>query len=739
VTRLRHPLVAGLLATLVLAGLAWGHRCGWRLPVLGDFVERLERRTADLRFSLRGPVEPGGEIVLLVFDDRTFEADAGLFERRAGWARVIEALRRAGPRVIGVDALFNDPERLLSPELIGSIQRYVEENPRPEAPGPADDLVRRVHHETRGDQQLAAAVREAGNVVLALHIGYAGAGRPVDTDVLAAGRFGQTVPGPHRPEALEGVIASLPVFCRAARALGVITVWEDESHTVREMRMVFGHDRRLYVPFALQLAAVHQGISRGRIAYLGTDHTVRLGGRTLQLNEQDGFWLNFRGPAGTFPTHSVIDLVEGRLAPGALRDRIVLLGITQFGHDRAMTPFDRVFPAVELQATAVDNILAGDPIRRSPPWLDALICLGLGVLVSLLFWRRLPLSPWLRSLGAILVLGAYLAASQVAFASADLWLFWVGPIGVCLLVGGLCLALSYFGEGLERRRLRHAFGHYLSGDVIHQLLEEPGKLSLGGERRELTVLFSDIRGFTNLAERADPEELVSLLNTYFTPMTRAILAEGGFLDKYIGDALMAVFGAPLFDPRHPAQALGGACRMHAALGELRPVFEQRGVAIDIGVGINTGEMVVGNMGSEERFDYTVVGDTVNLASRLEGLTKVYGVFCLAGERTRALAGEGFVFREVDRVQVKGKSLATPVHELVAGPQGSIAAYRGLEVFAAALGAFRRGAFGEARRGFEAFSKDNPDDTVCRLYLERLAGLGDEPPDGWDGVSVFLTK
>ena len=250
------------------------------------------------------------------------------------------------------------------------------------------------------------------------------------------------------------------------------------------------------------------------------------------------------------------------------------------------------------------------------------------------------------------------------------------------------------------------------------------------------MLFSDIRGFTEVAERLEPERLVALLNTYLTPMTRAVLARGGYLDKYIGDAVMAVYGAPVRCEDHVARALSTAVDMHRALVGLSGQLEE---TLSMGIGINTGEVVVGNMGATERFDYTAIGDAVNLASRLEGLTRVYDVQCLVGAETRAAAPASYQFREIDLVRVKGKERPVAVHELLAGPEGQIVEYAALDRFAAGLAAYRAGELAAARAAFAAFAEKNPADAVAKLYLERLAALGDAAPAGWDGVFSFTRK
>jgi adenylate cyclase len=342
--------------------------------------------------------------------------------------------------------------------------------------------------------------------------------------------------------------------------------------------------------------------------------------------------------------------------------------------------------------------------------------------------------------GALGVLAVWLVASALLFSRQSLWLPWVMPglsITLTSLVG---LALSYASEAGQRRQLKKAFGHYVGDDVLAELIRHPEKLALGGEKRTLTVFFSDIRDFTTLSEKLSPVELVAFLNTYLSPMTQAVLSQGGLLDKYIGDAVMAVFGAPVPRVDHADQALSCVLQMHAELATLNAGALQRfNLKVAIGVGINTGDMVVGNMGSAERFDYTVAGDSVNLASRLEGLSKVYGVYCLVGDGTRRAAGATFTFRELDLVQVKGKHEAVPVHELLAGPGLIVARWEAMDSWNTGLAAFRAGKLPEARTAFGDFAKANPGDLAVQRYLERLAELPELAPADFQPVTTFKSK
>ncbi len=725
-------VLVGLILAALLTALAALDRLGDRLPP----VENLERLTLDLRFKLRGSTPPGDAVAIVAIDDATLTGYPRLLERRAAFAELVDTIAAAKPAVIGIDAVLADPEHLLGEELEADIRGLVAADP--DASDPANRLLQRIAAEITGDARLVDSLRAAGNVVLGFTLG--ARGEPLaEEPALRKGRYDQSLVGARPPAAASRGLVSLPAFNAAASALGMITVTVDQDQTARELIFARRYNDAVYAPLAVPLLAAYDGAPEGSIAYLGGEGQVRIGDRRAQLHDDDRMILNFRGVGATFPTYSAGDVLDGRLG-AELAGKIVLVGITYLGHDRARTPFDPQFPAIELHATAIDNLLAGDPIRRASPFVDAGLCGLFGLLAALLFIRRLDAWPLLRFGGIAALALTHAGVALVAFTVYDLWLSVVWPLGAVLILGGLGLGAAYAGEAKQRRWLRRSFGQYLGGETLDQLLADPGGLALGGARRELSVLFSDIRDFTTISEHLSPEELVELLNLYLTPMSDAVLRRGGYLDKYIGDAVMAVYGAPVPHRDHADRCLGTAIAMQRAVDELNPTLTARGLApLEIGVGVNSGEVVVGNMGSAERFDYTVIGDAVNLASRLEGLTKIYGARCLVGEATQALCSDDFVFREVDRVRVKGKGEAVALFELLRGPEGELARYDALPTFAAALSAYRSGDFPEARRAFAEYAEQNPDDRTAALYRERLHGLGDTPPADWDGVTTFRSK
>ncbi len=696
-----------------------------------DSIELLELSTLDTRFRTRGPRPTSGNVVLLAFDDATLERAPHLYERRSGQAEVITAAAAAGVKVLGVDLLYTDPEARLEPQLIEDIDRYLDSAETPLDPV-ASGLLVRVQEEVHGDEQLTAAIKAADNVVLSFHVGVQG-NLPGNDRSLAKGKYGQVGSGPELPQASGRVLASMAMFNRKAERLGLMGMNQDISGTARRISLAQRLDASVFAPLAVALVAEFDDVNRAKVAVIGTDDTVHIGDRVIQA-EQGHLRLNWRGRRA-FPQYSVVDLVEGKLPPDALSGKIAVLGFSHLGQDSVRTPFGRG-PGPAVHATAVDNILMNDALKRADPVVDALLSLVTGAFIALLFVPR-RIHRVLQVVASCGVLGAILGAVFWVFASQNLWLSAVGP--AMAGTGALLAAMgtAYWYEGRQQAELRATFSRYLSKELVDELVEDPSRVALKGERMHLSVLFTDIRDFTSFSERTDPEELRDFLNAYFTPMTQAVMRNGGYVDKFIGDAVMAIFGAPVPRTRHALHACVTAIDMFHALDHVRVEATKRNITLDIGAGINTGEMIVGNMGSNERFDYTVLGDAVNLAARIEGLTKRYGVFCLVGPQTSADA-EGCTFRPIDLVRVKGKGEPVEIFELCAGPTRSIAEYVELDAYSEGLLAWRAGRFDDSVAAFTQFQDANPHDKVAGLYLERIAKLG-SAPEGWEGVFTYTEK
>jgi adenylate cyclase len=693
--RTRHRLAALALGAAASAAVA-------ALELTGA-LDPLEAVVTDFQMRLRGPRPVDPRVAIVAVDEASIDALGRWPWPRACLAALVDRLAAAGARVVAFDVVLSEPTR--SP--------------------PGCDLAGE-------DAALAAAIARAGNVVLGYFFrreaprpstagaaagpegfsppGCYGAPAPAPAalppaDGLLAGRPFQVVLEPRgRPfpvPARPAIEPNLAAFAAAAAGEGFFS-HERRQGVQRHYELVNRYQGRYYPALALAATAAFADAPLSLRPYQGRLPEVRLGEGRVPADEGGRLWLDYRGPAGSFATHSAAAVLAGRVPPAALAGKLVFVGATETGiGDVAATPFGAEVPGVEIHATAADNLLGGRWLHDTAVQygLSLVALLLAGPLVALLVTgveRHLA-----GSLLAIAAVAAWPALCHLAFRAAGWHLAALPPV----LAGAVALVavLRYQVGTVEARArfIRRAFQHYLSPAVVEEMLAEPDRdPALGGERREMTVLFSDIRGFTTFAETLDSEAVVRLLNEFFTPMTRLVLAEGGTLDKYMGDAMMAFFGAPLAQPDHARRACAAALAMRAELARLNERWraERRfpeGAALGIGVGLNSGEMSVGNMGSDEVFDYTVIGDNVNLGSRIEGLNKLYGTEVLVSGATALRAGDGFLFREVDRVRVKGKTEAVALYELVAARPAPAGAEERAAAFAAALAAFRDRRFAEA--------------------------------------------
>jgi adenylate cyclase len=642
-------------------------------------LDLLELKTYDMRLRALRPAPPQ-HVTIAAIDERSL-AELG----RWPWSRVtlstlVDRLEEAGARVIAFDVFFTEPESRVADErlarAVGSGRRVVLSTVF---------LLDRAEARQVGAERVESA-RQAITRHAIEEVPHHG----------AHGEFPMEVP--------HGVLANIPLLQRSAAYAGHINVVPDRDGTVRRVPLVHRYDGRYYPSFSVQIARALLGAQRLALHTEPYGITgLEIGGHHVPTDEQGRLLVRYRGPKQTFTTISIADILGGRADPALLRDRAVLIGATAAGiGDIRVTPYGSAFPGVEVHANVIEDLLAGGLLRRPdwPEFVDVGILIGLGLALAWLLPRAGVRGGALLALG---VLAGYLLLAQQLFQVQGLWLNVVYPtLLVAALFASTTLVQYFFAES-EKRYLRTAFQHYLPATVINEIVADAGKLRLGGEKRELTVLFSDIRGFTSMSETLAPEDLVKFLNIYFTAMTQKVFDHKGSLDKYIGDAVMAVFGAPIADPQHARGACRAALDMIGALKELEGEWQRIGLPslrVDIGIGISTGPMIVGNMGSVDRFNYTVTGDAVNLASRIESLNKTYGTSILVSEYTYEQAKDELPrAREIDRVQVRGREQYVRLYELI--PEGRYASLDWLGEFAEAYRLMREGDVARAADRFEA--------------------------------------
>jgi adenylate cyclase len=681
-------------------------------------LDLAELETYDLRLR-HAPANTAGQAVAIVAIDEPSLAREGHWPwSRATLARLVEQLDRQGAKVIAFDIFFSEPEN----------QATLDQLTRLEKEQGSSAATARVRQLLSTDAQFAQAIARSGKVVLPfvflMTAEEARHQQSVDSDDRLAVLASQTVkaadgtePAPSLPKT-HGVLLNLPTLSAAAAGSGHINALADRDGVIRSASLILRH-RSHYYPSA-DLQAVRLWLGEPALALHAERYGVRgiaLGERFIATDSIGRALIRYRGEARSFLTYSASEVLAGNAPAEAFRGKVVLIGATAAGlGDMKATPMNPVFPGVEIRANTIQNLIDNDFIRH-PLWMllaDVVLMLVLGVLLAWILPRFRP--------GAGLAVTAGLAAviaiiAVAVFFYARHWLNLVYPLALLLVLFITATLYHYFTAAREKREVKRAFQHYVAPAVVNQILSQPQGLALGGEKRELSVLFCDIRGFTALSETLPPETLVPLLNEYLTRMTEQVFRHGGLLDKYIGDAIMAIYGAPLPQPDHAARACRTALDLVRAARTLQQEWKARGwPMIDLGVGINTGPMVVGNMGSKTRFDYTVIGDAVNLASRVEALNKQYGSRILITEFTWQQVKKDFPqAREVDVTTVRGKSEPVRLYELLL-PE-DYPHFDWLRDYQRALQLFRAGDLTGARTLFTRVA-DEYRDPVSRAYAAR---------------------
>ncbi|MEY3219975.1 MAG: hypothetical protein RIT27_1332 [Pseudomonadota bacterium] len=549
------------------------------------------------------------------------------------------------------------------------------------------------------------------------------------------------------PIQAQGFVGNLPLFNQVAITGGQFSQAPDNDSIIRRIPMLYLYNNQLYESLSLAMARVlfSEPFIEPIIVKNGNYQAIealKLGDHFIPVNENLETLVPYRGKRGSFSYVSAIDVLEHKVPVETLQNAIVIMGTTAEGlFDLRATPVEEIYPGVEIHANMVSALL-DDHLLASPAFVRGaevlLMFLSIFVMIFLIFWTN-PL--W-----------SIMVAIVMSFAIiwVNLW-FWtqlqlVIPLASTLtMIWTLFLfnmGLGYFLENRHKRQLTSLFGQYVPSQLVDEMSKNPGaNFSLEGDSREMTVLFSDVRGFTSISEGLNPKELSQLMNTFLTPMTYLIHHHRGTIDKYMGDAIMAFWGAPLYDKQHARNALLAGLEMIKKLEEMQPIFKANGwPEIHIGVGLNTGVMNVGNMGSEFRMAYTVLGDAVNLGSRLEGLTKQYGVSIIVSESVK-IAVSDYVFRELDRVRVKGKDQPVAIFEPL-GEQTTLdsASRQELQQYHQALQLYRQQQWNEAENLLQSLYQKIPSRLIYKIYLDRIKYFREQPPEqNWDGVTTFTTK
>ncbi len=692
-----------------------------------QLLDTLENKTYDMRMVAEGVREPGGEVVIASIDEKSIDSLGRWPWSRNIIARLISKLDKLGPKVIVLDVFFPEPENKDLLDLINGLEKRKGYSSR-------NTPFKEIRKSLAADRNLASAIQKSGKVVLAItsmsdtevkHLSEADLFKAFESVERQSVRIirdrgdGKLDFPMHNNPAASGLLVNLPELQSAAKYAGHITTHPDPDGTLRWVPLVIKYKDYFFPSGDLQAVRAYLDADEVILQTLETGiNGIQVGNvKTLPTDENGRMLVHYHGPEATFPTHSVVDLLSGKVPADAIKDKIVIIGTSAKGiGDIRTTPYGPSFPGVEIRANVIQNLIDGDSIQR-PGWMkifDVLIILFLGIVLS----HVLPRIGVRRgAIGVSVLIVGYLALTVVIFSSEKIWLNMVYPTVLMTVLFMFMNMYHYFSSEAERRQIKGAFQHYVPTTVVEEIVNNVEKLHLGGEKRELTVLFSDVRGFTTLSETMQPEELVSLLNTYLTKMTEQVFNHDGTLDKYIGDAIMAVYGAPVVRDDHAVLACRTAVDMMNELAQLQAEWKKQSLpSIDIGIGINTGPMIVGNMGSEILFDYTVIGDAVNLGSRIEHLNKTYGTHILISEFTYEQVKNEFPhIREIDVTTVRGRREPVGLYEIMLEKQYDNMDW--VDQFRRAYHLFQAGDIDNAQLLFEDISR-TVDDPVCRYYIER---------------------
>lgn len=545
----------------------------------------------------------------------------------------------------------------------------------------------------------------------------------------------------------NGYGANLAEFQQVATRAGHFNPMVDADGVVRRVPMLAEHNGAYYESLSIAMvrtlfdqADLQPRFSEGS-GYAGLEWLELASTFKIPVDQNVATFIPYRGNKGSFRYLSVTDVLHDRVKAEQLANKIVLVGTSALGLlDNRATPVSETFPGVEIHANMIAGILDQN-LKQRPAYMtgaEVLWLLLVGISLSFLVPQ---LSPAKAVLASLALFSITFAMSFALWQYADLFMPVANTLVMIALLFALDMSYGYFVESRTKRQITGLFGQYVPSEVVEEMSHHPESVSMEGESREMTILFSDVRGFTSISEGLDPKELTLLMNEFLTPLSRVIYKHHGTIDKYMGDCIMAFWGAPLPDTHHARDALLAGIEMQATLASLQPHFKARGwPEIHVGVGINTGRVSVGNMGSEVRVAYTVMGDEVNLASRLEGITKQYGVGIIVGPHTRDAVTD-FLYRELDQVRVKGKANPVAIYEPV-GLIGEVSQEKQEEValFKEVLELYRQQAWQLAQSKLEGLQYQFPEARLYSLYAERIAYFQENPPDtDWDGVFVFQTK
>ena len=754
----------------------------------------IEQKSLDVRFQIRGKRDPGNEIVIVAIDENSIKKLGRYPWPRRYIAEFVDKMTEAKARLLALDVIYSEEQNVEILKELDSLTKEYNESPllknMPEE-AEKEQLLSALHkrrnrfdEDTRLKEAFQRAVVENGmDIISAIDFVYTAqrgitgfAGKDVSAlgkellqesayfPVLAGGSIKskkRSADGKeltvltsknrreimnnllthYQPKKAVGVLNMIDPFAEWVTYQGFVDTNVDYSGIVRSEYMAIYFDNEFYPPLGVQVARVYKNIDYGELKLLLTEKLV-FKETEIPIDSWNRMLINYCGPESTFKYFSFFDVIDGKIPPDTFSNKIVFLGATASGlGDYIATPFSSQTPGVEKHATVTENILHEKFVVRGKGEvlqdIAAIIC------ISLVMGIFLPLLPsiW-GAVASIALWSGYNYYVYERFVNDGTWLNVTYPGIAVVLCFASIITYRFMSEEKLRKGVKSAFENFMDPKVVHEILKEPENIKLGGEEREVTVYFSDIEAFSSISEKLRPSELIELLNEYLSEMTDQILSHGGFLDKYIGDAIVAAFGTPLGQPDHAVRACLASIDNQKRLRELNSKFKEEGrLQIRARIGLNSGRVLVGNVGSTNRLSYTVIGDEVNLGARLEAANKYYGTYTMISESTYKLARDHIEARELDMIRVVGKEKPVKVYELI-DRKGQIHGVKQevLNLYDNGLRMYRKREWHKAITFFEKALDKDPHDGPSLTYLERCKAYAQgPPPENWDGVYVLTEK
>jgi len=742
----QHALLVGLGLVLVLVFL--GSAANFYKVA---FVQQLDAILYDQRLRLTMPNTVDERIVILDIDEKSLQEEGRWPWGRDRLAVLMDKLfDQYAVAVVGFDVVFAEKDESSG---LKTLQKLGQNQLKDSAQ--FRSVLEQITPQLSYDNLFANKIKDR-NIVLGYYFSNSKTGGKATTSgalpesVFPSGMF-KTRPVEFIP--WDGYGGNLPELQANAISAGHFNPVVDFDGVVRRLPMVVEFQGGYFESLSLAITRVLLGFPKLRPGYAPGDNAGYVGLESLLIDVGNNTSLDipvdqrvsalipYRGGAGSFRYISMTDVLQERVPVTALKNKIVLVGTSAPGLlDLRSTPVGEAYPGVEVHANMISGILDQN-LKHKPPYAigaEVVLLLIAGVALAVLLPLLSPVHATLLSVGTLV---AMLLGNLVLWYYANLAFPLASVVLLILSLFMLKMSYGYFVESRAKRQITGLFGQYVPAEVVEEMSKHPEQVSMEGESRDMTILFSDVRNFTTISEGLEAKELAELMHQFLTPLSRVVYKHRGTIDKYMGDCIMAFWGAPLHDPQHARNALVAGMEMQQQLAEMQPLFKARGwPEIYIGVGINTGRVSVGNMGSEVRMAYTVMGDAVNLASRLEGITKQYGVGIIVGEQTK-VAVPDFLYRELDQVRVKGKDKPVVIYEPL-GLVGQVSRELRDEVklFNQALWHYRKQEWDQAELQLYNLQRTAPQTYLYKLYAERVAHFRNNPPGAtWDGVFTYESK